>query len=421
MLKLTECRRPDGQQQHPQQAPKPVDERYLRQQEAQKEAIQAEADKRRAAAPTDKNMPPGVEDLIIGDGVEQYARLREVERKLDAIMMRKRLDLQDPLQNRVERYSTLKIWISNTVENQPWQGRGLGEDAFDFNTDVEATYKVKIEGHVVEDDNSSVPIDLDDEGVPNDGTTDAMEVDGEKEKSQEEGQEQSLKKRIKLSHFFKAITIDFDRNKNLQPDGLTQIEWKKPRPPQSVGGALNPPISAEADFDNLQFERKSDENINCTINLFRDDIPERFKLSKPLSRLLDTEEADRPGIIWGLWEYAKAMGLQSEEEKRIIRCDDLMKAVSLQFRLKMSSKKTIEGSQVHLTNLSCPSLIRSSTPTPSTFPISKKPSNRTYILYHLFPSLTPSAATLATTTIQLQQSTSSAFVLLPPRPPLQPH
>jgi SWI/SNF-related matrix-associated actin-dependent regulator of chromatin subfamily D len=63
------------------------------QQENQRQA--SELAKRRSRKPTDKNIPEGVEDCIIGDGVQRYRELREVERKLDAAMMRKRLDLAD--------------------------------------------------------------------------------------------------------------------------------------------------------------------------------------------------------------------------------------------------------------------------------------------------------------------------------------
>lgn len=62
------------------------------QQEAQRNAV--DLAKRRSRKPTDKNMPDGVEDVIIGDGVHRYRELREVERRLDATMMRKRLDVQ---------------------------------------------------------------------------------------------------------------------------------------------------------------------------------------------------------------------------------------------------------------------------------------------------------------------------------------
>ncbi len=304
----------------PQEAKKMLDAQNLEQ--TKRTAEQAAMAKRRSEKPTDKAMPDGIEELIVGDGVQQYKRLRELERKLDAVMMRKRLDQQDSLHNATKKYSTLRVWISNTVENQPWQGRDLDENAFDFTSGVEATYRVKIEGRVVEEedaDEASEKGSGDEDEDMTDG--DAMDHDGAP--ATETPRQPAIRQRTKFSHFFKAITVDFDRNKNLQPEGTTQVEWKKPQ--VSMNAAVLPP---QADFDCLEFERKSDENINCTVNLYRDEIPERFTLSKELANILDTDEDDRASVIMGIWEYVKAMGLQQDEEKRLIQCDDRLKAVS---------------------------------------------------------------------------------------------
>ena len=298
------------------------------QRETAKQAkLDYEAAKRRAEKPTDKNMPEGVEDLIVGDGVQQYKQLREVERKLDAVMMRKKLELQDSLHNNSKKYRKLRIWISNTVENQPWQGNSMDENAFDFNMGVEATFRVKIEGRLVEeeeaDDASEKGSDDEENAVPENETT--MDQDGE---AQPEDSKQPAPgpPHTKLSHFFKSITVDFDRSKNFQPDGTTQVEWKKPQPAPGV------PTPPAADFDCLEFERKSDENINCTINFYRDETPERYHLSKELADVLDTTESDRASIVMGIWEYIKAMGLQREEEKRLIQCDDRLQAVRFPYQ-----------------------------------------------------------------------------------------
>lgn len=64
-----------------------------------------------------------------------------------------------------------------------------------------------------------------------------------------------------------------------------------------------------------------------TINLTRAETPERFRLTKPLADVLDTEEEDKSGAVLGIWEYVKAMGLQEDEEKRAVRCDEKLKAV----------------------------------------------------------------------------------------------
>jgi SWI/SNF-related matrix-associated actin-dependent regulator of chromatin subfamily D len=65
-------------------------------------AQERELAKRRSRKPTDKNIPDGVEDVIVGDGVKRYRELRDVERKLDAAMMRKRLDIQDSVNRNVK-------------------------------------------------------------------------------------------------------------------------------------------------------------------------------------------------------------------------------------------------------------------------------------------------------------------------------
>ena len=287
---------------------------------AQRNAAAMESDlaKRRARKPTDKNMPEGVEDIIIGNGVQQYKQLRDLERKLDAIMMRKRLDMQESIQNGQKRYKKMRIWISNTADNQPWQGRSLDDNAFDFNTGVEATYRVKIEGRLLDDEEdlkNSKEADTDGEK-----TEDTSDQNGEAKA--QSGRTPISKPRSKFSHFFKSITVDFSRDKNIQPDSMAQIEWKKP-----VTSSTASALPSAADFDSLEFERKSDENINCTINLLRDDTPERYLLSPTLSEILDTDIDDRASVIFGLWDYIKAMNLQQDEEKRMIQCDSRLRAV----------------------------------------------------------------------------------------------
>ena len=130
--------------------------------------------------------------------------------------------------------------------------------------------------------------------------------------------------RYRFSHFFKAFTVDFDRGRG-QTGADVNVEWKKPdRAPASSN------LPAAADFDELTFKRSGDENMNITINLYRDESPpnERFELSPELAEIVDMKEGTRPEIIMGLWEYIKLMGLQEDEEKRNFRCDELLRMVS---------------------------------------------------------------------------------------------
>ncbi|KAI9696054.1 MAG: SWI/SNF complex component snf12 [Candelina mexicana] len=306
--------------------PQPIHTAAQMQAQQASDAQKLELAKRRSRKPTDKNIPEGVEAVILGDGVQTYKDLREVERRLDAAMMRKRLDIQDSVNRNVKRYKTLRIWISNTAENQPWQARGLDENAFDFSTGMEGSYKVKIEGRLLDD--------VDDDKSDSDSEDDEGGQDGEQEKDKNTMETDGgdvtdttskipgPKRRKKLSHFFKSMRVDFDHSKSLQPDPATQIEWKKP--PVQPNNPNPPP---EADFDSLEFERKSDENLNCTINLVRDENPERYRLSKELAAVLDTDEEARAGVVMGIWDYVKALGLQEDEDKRSARCDERLRAI----------------------------------------------------------------------------------------------
>ncbi|KAF2757807.1 hypothetical protein EJ05DRAFT_477023 [Pseudovirgaria hyperparasitica] len=283
------------------------------------DAHRRELGKRIARKPTDKNLPDGVEDIMIGDSVQEYRKLRDVEKRLDSVMMRKRLDITDSMNRSMTRYRTMRIWISNTAENQPWQQGSMETDVFDFTSENNATYKVRIEGRLLDDDDDGLPGKEWDKGTNGeaDEDQDAVDQDGDNTTKRTATKPASTSQRTKLSHFFKSIIIDFDRSKHLQPDGFTQIEWKRP----------TDPASQEANFDSLEFERKSDENINVTVNLVRDDQPERFRLSKPLAELLDTEEDERANVMMGIWNYIKAQNLQEDEDTRRVQCDARLKAV----------------------------------------------------------------------------------------------
>ncbi|KAK5126141.1 hypothetical protein LTR85_011496 [Meristemomyces frigidus] len=293
--------------------------------------------------PTDRDIPDELGDVVVGDGVARYAQLRDVERQLDGVMMRKRLDISDNLQRRyTRREGVLRVWISNTAEGQPWQiveegGGGLNEDGtFEFGENSQATFRVKIEGRL-----------LDDEAEEDDDEQEAVAAEKQKDTNEDEAAttkrpsplKRQQQQRPRFSHFFKAITIDFARNPQLQPDGYSAIEWHKPQPQnqnqKQPSHSSYDPNSSAVSFDTLEFERKSDENINVTIRLQRDDKSggERFRLSPPLAELLDTEEEDRAGAVQGIWEYCRAMGLQEDEDKRSIVSDEPLRKLFGQDKL----------------------------------------------------------------------------------------
>lgn len=244
-------------------------------------------------------MPDNVEEWIIGDGVQEYKALREVEKKLDHTMQRKRIDLNDSINRNVKRQKTMRIWISNTAKNLPWQSNVDDDGTFTFENSTEGTWRVKIEGRLL-DDEDELP---------------TAESDGEDEDEKMEDDSKPTENkpaRRRFSHFFKGISVDYDKSKGLSTDPTSVVDWKK---------------EPGADFDSVEFERKGDENINVTINLVRDEQPEKFRLSTALSQTLDMEEAEKAEVVMGIWDYVKAMGLQEDEEKRTVRCDERLRQV----------------------------------------------------------------------------------------------
>ncbi|KAK7753799.1 SWI/SNF and RSC complex subunit Ssr3 [Diatrype stigma] len=281
-------------------------------QQQQQQHIQHEMARRRSRKPTDKNLPDGIDDCTIGDMAVRYRDLRDYERRLDATMTRKRLDIVDSVNRSVKRWKTLRIWITNTTEDQIWQSNGLNVDTFDFTSNLEPTYRVKIEGRLLDDAD-----DLDKDDHSDDaGDADRMDEDGPADSKPKTTNKQP---KYRLSHFFKALTVDFPTSRK----GIDQsVEWKKP---ERSGPSSNLP--AAADFDELTFKRGGDENMNITINLFRHEDPERYAVSPEIEDIVDMAEATRQDIVMGIWEYIKLMGLQEDEEKRSFRCDDLLRKV----------------------------------------------------------------------------------------------
>jgi hypothetical protein len=83
-----------------QQGPHPQMSAAQMQQQHQVALQERELAKRRARKPTDKTIPEGVEEIV--PNARMYRELREMERRYDAAIMRKRLDIQDSVNRNVK-------------------------------------------------------------------------------------------------------------------------------------------------------------------------------------------------------------------------------------------------------------------------------------------------------------------------------
>ncbi|GAB0137207.1 hypothetical protein EsDP_00005483 [Epichloe bromicola] len=298
---------------------------------AQQQQAQAHANelaRRRSRKPTDKNIPEGVEESIVDpDAVRRYKALRDAEKTLDAISTRKRLDVSDATNRNSSKLSKiLRIWISNTVEDQAWQVQGLNVDAFDFTPNMEASYRVKIEGCLLDPDEISStpsPIYGEEKDLASSSAGDEAQLVKNLSRDGPSQNPMSSLANYRFSHFFRALTVDFDHS-SLRNGAEQAVEWKKPEGSSKTSSTTT---NSASDFDELTFKRNGDENVNITINLHRHEVPERYELSPELAEVVDMTEATQQEAVAALWEYIRLWNLQEDEEKRNFRCDELLRKV----------------------------------------------------------------------------------------------
>ncbi len=240
---------------------------------AQQSQAATQARQRVAHKPTDLSLSAKIEALV--PDAKLYRDLQTVEQRIDATITRKRLDLQDALNRAMRRKKTMRIFVSNTAHDQPWQSNDqLEENAFDFETGAIPQWTLCIEGRLLE------------------------------EEEEEEGR--------KFSSFFRQIVVEIDRPRDLYPES-NFVEWHRAR-------------SAEA-FDGFTVRRKGDLNVDVKITLVVDEYPDTYRLSPRLGRLLDLREETRPGIVMALWQYIRFHNLQDADERRLIHCDEALQHV----------------------------------------------------------------------------------------------
>lgn len=230
--------------------------------------------------PTDRTLPERVEQ-IVPEG-QLYRQLQEAERRLDATISRKKLDLQDSLARSIKKTEVLRVFISNTATDQPWQTMSkIDETTFDFDTNAVPTWNLRIEGRLVDDTPADTP------------------------------------GRRCFSSFFTSIIVELENEDSEAPPEDKVVEWHEPPP-----GTGN-----NAEFDVLDIRRKGDQNINAKITLQLKEYPNKFKLSPPLAKLLALDEETKPGVVVALWQYIRFHRLQDLDEKRLIKCDGPMREV----------------------------------------------------------------------------------------------
>lgn len=219
----------------------------------------------------DKILPQKVRDLVPES--QAYMDLLAFERKLDATIMRKRLDIQEALKRPMKQKRKLRIFISNTF----YAAKPEGEEGDDGTV---ASWELRVEGRLLDDQQPS-------------------------------GKNDPNKVKRKFSSFFKSLVIELD--KDLYGPDNHLVEWHRTPTTQETDG--------------FQVKRPGDKNVRCTILLLLDYQPLQYKLDPRLARLLGVHTQTRPVIISALWQYIKNHKLQDPHEREYIRCDKYLEQI----------------------------------------------------------------------------------------------
>lgn len=221
--------------------------------------------------PTDTSIPPSLEQKV--PNLELYKRLKEAERKIDLLVTRKALDLQ-ALQSKVTQPSlykrhtgTLRVFIYNTCENQPWQKKLMQEQSGEAAPGEPSTWTLRVEGRL-----------LDKQDQP-----------------------------TKFSSFLSGISVDLHppaaTEAQANPSQPNIIEWRD----ASLDGDRKPnlgnPGAHLVEFDGLDVKRNGIFNVPCKIAILPKLQTASLKLSKPMAHFVGRQEATQQDLIFIVWQY----------------------------------------------------------------------------------------------------------------------
>lgn len=156
---------------------------------------------------TDKILPQKVRDLVPES--QAYMDLLAFERKLDATIMRKRLDIQEALKRPMKQKKKLRIFISNTF--YPAKEPGETEEG------TVASWELRVEGRLL-DDSKNDPNKVVVLKLPF-----ILILTSAK-----------LQVKRKFSSFFKSLVIELD--KNLYGPDNHLVEWHRTPTTQETDG-----------------------------------------------------------------------------------------------------------------------------------------------------------------------------------------
>ncbi|KAI9220675.1 hypothetical protein BC828DRAFT_382929 [Blastocladiella britannica] len=274
----------------------------------------------------DRALPRKIEKLVPDSAF--YARLLDSERRIDALLMRKRLEIQATLAKPLRAHGTLRLYISNYAADQPSSSASAAAVPPSSPTSQQQqqtrvpNWTLRIEGRLL--DSSLHP------------TTYVSSTSGHTRTSAggalPSGTPTSAHPTPahRFSHFVKQIAVELDRDPAQYRDSNI-AEYTRLSATTAAAGTAG----AAADFDGFEVKRAGDKDVKAKITLRFDCAPEKFKMSPELARILGfdptgskfapSQLVSKADVVVGVWDYIKANNLLDQSDKRLVNCDAALK------------------------------------------------------------------------------------------------
>eukprot|EP00271_Cylindrocystis_brebissonii_P010334 TRINITY_DN264_c3_g1_i1.p1 TRINITY_DN264_c3_g1~~TRINITY_DN264_c3_g1_i1.p1 ORF type:complete len:632 (-),score=122.56 TRINITY_DN264_c3_g1_i1:1026-2921(-) len=295
-----------------------------------------------------------------------YNQLLELEKRLDATLARKKLEIQEALRCPPRVAHTLRVRVTSglnseleTLALRPPNSSASDADGQSSDKPSErVAWTMRIEGWLVNEGAA--------EGRPNANAKSgkgmetvenrAAELAAGQPKSephsqhQDHNQQQQQQQQQQGGKHSKGRAsprfTDFIRKMTVELDSLVfpetpVITWEAAHATSSSPGSSD----GFAIHRTCQLASARDFTANLLFEL--QPVPERFALSVQLSALLGLRVETRPRILAALWQYIKAKKLQAATDPTMIECDSALEAFFLEKKVKMSSLSS--RLQSHLT------------------------------------------------------------------------
>lgn len=255
----------------------------------------------------EKMLPQSIRQLM--PEAEAYMQMIQLEKRMDQIILRKRLAMQEAIKKPIKTKRKLRIMLSNTYTPGSGEVKPAGEAAASGATTVSpASAPPSGSTHP---ENAAAGVD-----IP------SWELRVEGRLLDESGQQfvTDPKLKRKFSSFFKSLVIELD--KDLYGPDNHLVEWHRTHTTQETDG--------------FQVKRPGCHNVKCTVLLMLDYQPPQFKLDARLARLLGIHTNTKAQILLALWNYVKTHHLQDAHERDFINCDAYMQQIFEVPRMRFS-------------------------------------------------------------------------------------